>query len=69
MSTEYKQLYRSTSNRMIAGVCGGLGEYAGIDPTLLRLIVVALGFVAGPATILAYLIAALLIPQAPAATV
>ncbi len=69
MSADYRKLYRSSSSRMIAGVCGGLGEYAGIDPTLLRLIVVALGFVAGPATILAYLIAALLIPQAPTATI
>lgn len=65
MSADYKQLFRATSNRMIAGVCGGLGEYAGLDPTLLRLIAVALLFLAGPATILAYLIMALVIPQAP----
>jgi len=34
---EVKKLYRSRDDRMIAGVCGGLGKYLGIDPTLLRL--------------------------------
>ena len=38
--TDYKRLYRSRDERMIAGVCGGLGEYFGIDPTLIRLIFV-----------------------------
>ena len=38
MNTNYKQLTRSTSNRMIAGVCAGLGEYLGIDPTIVRLL-------------------------------
>lgn len=32
-----KRLYRSNSNKMIAGVCGGIGEYFNIDPTLIRL--------------------------------
>lgn len=32
-----KKLYRSESNKMIAGVCGGIGEYFDIDPTLVRL--------------------------------
>ena len=32
MNTDYKQLTRSASNRMIAGVCAGLGEYLNIDP-------------------------------------
>ena len=40
MNTNYKQLTRSTSNRMIAGVCAGLGEYLGIDPTIVRLLAV-----------------------------
>ncbi len=34
MSAETRKLYRSRGERMIAGVCGGLGEYFGIDPTL-----------------------------------
>ena len=32
-----KKLYRSTSNRMIAGVCGGIAEYFNVDPTIIRL--------------------------------
>ncbi len=35
--SDYKRLYRSRDERMVAGVCGGLGEYLGIDPTLIRL--------------------------------
>ncbi len=37
-----KKLYRSTKNSMIAGVCGGLGEYFNIDPTIVRLLAVLL---------------------------
>jgi phage shock protein PspC (stress-responsive transcriptional regulator) len=40
MNTNYKTLTRSTSNRMIAGVCAGLGDYLGIDPTIVRLLAV-----------------------------
>ncbi len=39
-----KKLYRSTTNRKIAGVCGGIGEMMQIDPTLVRLVVVILMF-------------------------
>jgi phage shock protein C len=35
--SDYKKLYRSREERMVAGVCGGLGEYFDIDPTLVRL--------------------------------
>ena len=66
MNTPYRQLTRSTTSRMIAGVCGGLGEYANIDPTVVRLAAVLLFFVSGPGAILAYLIMALIIPEQPA---
>jgi phage shock protein C len=66
MNTGYKQLTRSLSSRMIAGVCGGIGEYANIDPTLVRLGAVLLFFVTGPGIVIAYLIMALVIPEAPA---
>ena len=33
-----KKLYRSQNNRMLAGVCGGLGEYLTLDPTVIRII-------------------------------
>lgn len=49
---------------MIAGVCAGVGEYSNVDPTVIRLIAVLLLFVAGPATLVAYLILALIIPEA-----
>ena len=65
MNSTYKQLQRTSGNRMIAGVCGGLGEYANVDPTLIRLIAVLLLFLTGPGIILAYLIMALIIPEAP----
>ncbi len=42
-----KQLYKSSTNKKIAGVCGGIGEYFDIDPTLVRLGFVALSFMFG----------------------
>ncbi len=63
MNTPYKQLTRSTTSRMIAGVCGGLGDYANIDPTIVRLAAVLLFFVGGPGVILAYLIMAIIMPE------
>ena len=59
-----KKLYRSQTNRKIAGVCGGIGEYVNLDPTVIRLIWVLLVFCAGTG-LLAYLIAALIIPENP----
>lgn len=59
-----KQLYRSRTNRKIAGVCGGLGEYMNLDPTIIHLIWVLLILCAGTG-LLAYLIAALIIPENP----
>ena len=55
--------YRNTSNKMIAGVCSGLAEYIGIDPTVVRLIWALIGLPG--AGILAYLVAALIIPEKP----
>lgn len=62
MSENYKPLTRSKKNVMIAGVCAGLAEYMGIDPTIVRLIFVLLFFTTGPAILLAYLIMALVVP-------
>ena len=63
---EQKRLYKSASNRMIFGVCGGIGEYFNIDPTIVRLVAVVFGCMGG-AGLLAYIIAAIVIPEAPAA--
>lgn len=56
-----KKLYKSSGNRMLCGVCGGIGEYFNIDPTLIRL---AWAIFACTGTgILAYFIAAIIIPS------
>ena len=58
-----KRLYRSMNNKMIAGVCGGVAEYFGLDPALVRL-----GWIVfcalGGSSVLAYIIAAIVIPKA-----
>ena len=59
-----KKLYRSRENAMLAGVCGGIGEYFDIDPTIVRLAWVILGFYGGVG-LWAYVIAAVIIPQRP----
>jgi len=59
-----KKLTLSTRDRKIAGVCGGLGEYLGVDPTLIRVIWVFFALFVGSG-ILAYLIAWILIPSGP----
>ena len=68
MNNGYKQLTRSTSNRMIAGVCAGLGEYLGIDPTIVRLLFVLLAFMsAGIPVVLIYFILWMVVPRNPGA--
>lgn len=59
-----KKLYKSRRDRKIAGVCGGIGEYFGIDSTIVRLIWLFLALFVGSG-ILAYIIAALVIPDIP----
>lgn len=56
-----KKIYRSGSDRMLCGVCGGLGEYFGIDPTIIRLIWALLA--CNGSGIIVYLLAAIIIPQ------
>ena len=68
MNTSYRQLTRSTSNRMIAGVCAGLGEYLGIDPTIIRLLTVLAFFTGFGGIALVYLSMAIVVPEQPTAT-
>ena len=63
MNTNYRQLTRSTSNRMIAGVCAGLGEYIGIDPTIVRLLTVLAFFTGFGGIAIVYLIMAMVVPE------
>ena len=62
MAKDVKKLYRSKKKRVIAGVCGGLGEYLGVDPVIIRVVWIALALAYG-AGILAYIIAWILIPE------
>ena len=63
MNTNYKTLTRSTSNRMIAGVCAGLGDYLGIDPTIVRLLAVLAFFTGFSGIVIVYLVMALVVPE------
>ncbi len=61
MGDNQKRLYRSETDKMICGVCGGIGAYFDVDPTIVRLLWVLLTC-SGPG-IIAYIIAALIIPR------
>lgn len=63
MSTQ-RRLYRSTQDRMFAGVCGGIAEYLDVDPTLVRLVFVALALMGGPGPII-YIVLMLIVPENP----
>ena len=62
MSIMEKKLYRSRTDYMIGGVCGGLAEYLGIDSTVVRLIMALATFVGGM-SLLVYLLMWLIIPE------
>lgn len=59
-----KRLYKSNENKMLDGVCGGIGEYFSMDPTLVRLAWV-LFCALGGSGVIAYLLAAIIIPRRP----
>jgi phage shock protein PspC (stress-responsive transcriptional regulator) len=59
----YRRLLRSRTNRQLTGVCGGIAEYAGIDATVVRVGVVVATLFTGGVVALAYLLAAVLIPE------
>lgn len=64
-----KTLYKSSSNKMISGVCGGLGEYFNLDPSVLRIALVAFTVITlpvfGPFVFLAYLVCIFIMPRNP----
>jgi phage shock protein PspC (stress-responsive transcriptional regulator) len=64
-----KRLMRSVTDRRLGGVCGGLGEFLGVDSTVIRLVWALLSIVPGAIVggIVAYLIAWMVIPEAPRA--
>ena len=67
MTNRNNQLYRSRDDRMIGGICAGLGEFFGIDPTIMRLIFVfgAIFFGFPGALVLIYFVMLLVVPEAP----
>jgi phage shock protein C len=65
MTAEVKRLYRSRDDRMLTGVCGGLAEYFDADPTLVRLLAAFMLVFGFPGTVPAYIVMALIIPEAP----
>lgn len=60
-----RKLYRSRSERMISGVCGGLAEYLSLDPTLVRVGVVLLAVVTQGGVVIAYLVMSIVVPEDP----
>jgi phage shock protein C len=60
----YKKLYRSRKEKLIAGVCAGLAEYFGVDPTWIRLIFILFAILGGSA-VLVYLIMWVIVPLSP----
>lgn len=64
MSTQVKQLVRLRDDRMVAGVCSGVARYAGVDPTLVRLLAVLGVVFSFGAAIVAYVVAWILMPEA-----
>ncbi len=59
-----KRLYKSQTDKKICGVCGGIANYFNIDPTIVRLICILLVFGWGSG-LLAYIIAAIIMPEEP----
>lgn len=59
-----KRLYRSKRDTKIAGVCAGLADYLGIDPTLVRVLFVILSLAGGPGVLL-YVILWMVVPEEP----
>ena len=58
-----KELRKSGTNKVLAGVCGGIAEYLGCDPTIIRLLFIALSIFVGSG-LLVYIIAAIIMPRA-----
>ncbi len=63
MNNDYRKLMRSRVNRMICGVCGGIGDYLNIDPTLVRLIWLLCSLASCGTGLIIYIVAAVIMPE------
>ena len=68
MPAENRKLYRSRKDRVISGVCGGLGDFFGIDSTLIRVIFALLAIFGGSGIVI-YLVMLLIVPEEPLAEI
>ena len=59
-----RRLFRSRTDRVLGGVCGGIGRYFGVDPIVVRIVAVV-GLLLGGATLVAYIAAMILVPSEP----
>ncbi len=64
MNNDYKELRKSATNKTICGVCGGLGEYLKVDPTVIRLLWVIVSLGSAGLGVVGYFIASVIIPDA-----
>jgi len=62
---EPKKLYRSRDDRMVSGLCGGIGKYLGVDPTIIRVIYTVLSILLGGVPIGIYVILIMVVPEEP----
>ena len=65
MTDQVRRLYRSRTDRMFSGLCAGLGDFVGLDPTLVRLIFALSAIFAFPIPIIIYLVMMLIVPEEP----
>ena len=65
MEENVKKLYRSRVEQMLAGVCGGLAEYFGIDPTIVRLLFVATVLLGMGGAVFVYILMTIIVPIDP----
>ena len=63
MNNKYRKLMRSRTNRMICGVCGGIGEYLSLDPTVVRLLWLVCSLASCGTGLVVYIVAAVVMPE------
>lgn len=63
MSKEVKKLYRSRKDKMVAGICGGIGEIYSLDPTMVRLVYALITIFSAGTAILVYILGWIIIPE------